>query len=280
MTDTIIILAAGLSSRMQRSNASSELTKGQISAANSSSKSILKVGKSNRPLLHYLLRNAANAGFTRVLLVVGNSAAEIREFAQQYVATSNQQLTIDFAVQQIPQGCDKPQGTADALLQALIQYPDIKTSVFAVCNADNLYSVQALKSLRTHSSDNVFIAYDRDALNYSDERIASFAICHLSAHGQLIDIIEKPTSTQLAEYQDDKGSVRVSMNLWKFSGKDIFKPLKECPLHPVRAEKELPTAVLNMIRKFQQPVLAIPISEHLPDLTSKDDLLDLQDLDL
>ena len=39
------------------------------------------------------------------------------------------------------------------------------------------------------------------------------------------------------------------MNIFKFSG-EIFKFLENCPLNPIRKEKELPTAIMNMINQY------------------------------
>lgn len=65
------------------------------------------------------------------------------------------------------------------------------------------------------------------------------------------------------------------MNIFLFDGKYFFKYLENCPPHPIRDEKELPTALMNMIGDNIQ-VLGIPIEEHVPDLTSKNDIAILE----
>lgn len=62
------------------------------------------------------------------------------------------------------------------------------------------------------------------------------------------------------------------MNAFKFDGKAFYPYLKNCPIHPVRNEKELPKAFLNMLKDFPKTGLGIPFSEHVPDLTAKDDI--------
>jgi hypothetical protein len=62
------------------------------------------------------------------------------------------------------------------------------------------------------------------------------------------------------------------MNCWKFLYDQIFPYLETCPENPIRKEKEIPTAVLNMVKDHQNSLFAIPIKEHVPDLTSKDDI--------
>ena len=73
------------------------------------------------------------------------------------------------------------------------------------------------------------------------------------------------------------------MNLFTFSGDQFYSFLKECPVHPIRSEKELPSAILNMVHASPGSVIGIPMQEHVPDLTNKEDILHfenhLKDLD-
>ena len=83
--------------------------------------------------------------------------------------------------------------------------------------------------------------------------------------------IEKPTPEQVQQNLDSSNKIRVSMNIFKFSG-EIFKFLENCPLNPIRKEKELPTAIMNMINESSSYMKGIAIAEHVPDLTSKSDI--------
>ena len=68
MTNTIVILAAGMSSRMKKSTDSSiDLTKAD--EANKKSKSLITFG--NKPFIYFLLENIVDAGFQNVIMVVG-----------------------------------------------------------------------------------------------------------------------------------------------------------------------------------------------------------------
>ena len=64
------------------------------------------------------------------------------------------------------------------------------------------------------------------------------------------------------------------MNIFSFTGIGIYSYLKNCKLHPIRLEKELPEAVRNLIRNEPQAILCIPSREHVPDLTTAGDLKD------
>ena len=45
-----------------------------------------------------------------------------------------------------------------------------------------------------------------------------------------------------------------------------------------RQEKELPSAIMNMITSSDSYMKAVPIAEHVPDLTSKKDIAILEKL--
>jgi NDP-sugar pyrophosphorylase family protein len=272
MHDNLIILAGGASSRMKKSLASDNLSEEEIKAANSVSKALIGIGKNNRPILDYLLFNAEKAGYKNVILVVGENSDSFKKY---YGDTSNNtfnNLELHFATQYIPAGRIKPFGTADALAQALNQYPHLQNETFTVCNSDNLYSVEVFKALRKNKNRNAFISYDRDGLLFTMERISRFALVLLDDQNYVCDIIEKPSEEKIEAYKDSQGKFRVSMNIFKLNGHEIYPYLLHCPVHPKRDEKELPLAILNLCKVHPKALKAIPVNEHVPDLTSKEDI--------
>ena len=62
------------------------------------------------------------------------------------------------------------------------------------------------------------------------------------------------------------------MNIFRLSCDMIFPFLQIVPLHPVRNEKELPAAIKMMIDENSKSLFTIPLNEHVPDLTSKNDI--------
>tara|TARA_R110002074_G_scaffold14788_1_gene51200 strand:- start:316254 stop:317069 length:816 start_codon:yes stop_codon:yes gene_type:complete len=258
--NTLIILAAGASSRMKKSLNDTKDFKG---------KALLPLGKGKPPVLAYLLNNAKEAGYQKIILVVGKDAEAFKKFIKNLKGFD--EIEIVFATQEIPKDREKPLGTADAVFQTMEQYPELKNEAFTVCNSDNLYSVKALQWFRDEPTPNAFISYDREGLQFPQEKILSFALVILNKDGYLVDIIEKPTVEASENYQDAQGVLRVSMNLWKLHGKDSYTYLRDCPLHPTRNEKELPNAILTMV-KAGVLVKGIPLKEHVPDLTSKEDI--------
>ncbi|WP_298419698.1 sugar phosphate nucleotidyltransferase [uncultured Kordia sp.] len=273
MHTNLIILAGGASSRMKKQTTVIDLSEQEIVEANQRSKSLISVNPDGRPILDYLLYNAKLAGYKNIYIVVGKQS----ELFKQFYGSKEKDnvfhgLNISFATQHIPQGRIKPFGTADAVYQAVTQYPELNTQYYTVCNSDNLYSSNAFLALRKTTSDHAFIGYDRDALEFSMERIARFALAKLNVKNQLVDIIEKPALDEVDDYKDASGVLRVSMNIFKFKGATFFDYLKDCPVHTTRNEKELPTALLNMVKDHPGTVEGIPLSEHVPDLTAKEDI--------
>ncbi len=196
MHDNLIILAGGASSRMKKSLASKNLSEEEIQAANSISKALIGLGKDNRPILDYLLFNAEKAGFRNVYLVVGENSDSFKKYYGDESNNTFNNLKLHFATQYIPEKRIKPFGTADALSQALGQYPHLQDETFTVCNSDNLYSVEVFKALRKNNNNNAFISYDRDGLLFTMERISRFALVLLDDENYVSDIIEKPSEDE------------------------------------------------------------------------------------
>ncbi|QKJ63929.1 sugar phosphate nucleotidyltransferase [Flavobacterium sp. M31R6] len=278
MHNSLIILAGGASSRMKKQASLGNLSNEEIQQANERSKGLIGVGPNGRPLLDYLLLNAKKAGYKNIYIIIGEQGKLFKEFYGSKNENNDfHGLNISFAVQYIPEGRIKPFGTADALFQAVEQYPELNTQLYSVCNSDNLYSTRALLALRETNSPNALISYDRDAMEFPSERISRFAIAKLGTDNQLLDILEKPSADSIEDYKDSEGKLRVSMNAFKFNGTLLYPYLKNCPAHPERDEKELPTALLNAIKDHPNMTIGIPFSEHVPDLTAKEDILEVKE---
>lgn len=277
MHDNLIILAGGASSRMKKEAATKSVSEEENRQANERSKGLIGVGQDGRPLLDYLLCNAKKAGYKNIYFIIGEQGKLFEEYFGNTDGSNDfHGLNIYFAIQYIPAGRIKPFGTADALFQAVEQFPNLNSQYYTVCNSDNLYSVNALQKLRETDSPNAFISYDRDALEFSSDKIARFALAKLDKNGYLLDIVEKPAQETLENFRDSEGKLRVSMNIFKFDGEKIYPFLKNCPVHPVRNEKELPTVILHMLEKYPKSMIGIPMAEHVPDLTAKEDIAEVK----
>ena len=271
MSGRIVILAGGVSSRMKNSSLPvGEIGKNILDDAVNRSKGMIRLGENERPFLDYLLFNAVQAGYDDAVIVIGENDDSIRNY---YESLSPKKIKISYAFQNIPVGRSKPLGTGDALLQALVSRPDWEDNFFTVCNSDNLYSVNALSIMLQSRHANAMIDYDRNGLIVEKERIEKFAVTLKDAEGFLLDIIEKPSPEEIRKAESAEGFIGVSMNIFKLNRGMILPHLMNLPLNPVRLEKELPSAIKLMITGNPKSLYCHKIKEHVPDLTSKNDIL-------
>ncbi|WGK64252.1 sugar phosphate nucleotidyltransferase [Croceiramulus getboli] len=273
MTTSLIILAGGASTRMKKSTGQA-LDSSLVQQANARSKALIHVG--DHPMLDYLLYQAKQGGISRVFIVTGPDAALFKAyFGQKDRDNSYHGLQINFATQHIPQHRSKPWGTADAVFQTMDQYPELQRSSFLVCNCDNLYSEGAFHELIHTTEKHALISYDRQALQFPESRIARFALLNFNEKDELLGLVEKPELKAMSSYKQSDGSFRVSMNIFKFQGEKFWPFVKNCPVNPLREEKELPSAIEAMIAQGIT-VKGLPRAEHVPDLTAKEDILQMK----
>lgn len=277
MTEKLVILAGGISSRMKKSASQAPIDGRLERDADRKAKAMIGVGERQRPLMDFLLFNARESGYGDIVIVIGEGDTSVRtHYGGRDRGNLYHGLNVSYAVQRIPEGRTKPLGTADALLRALRSRPDWQESRFTVCNSDNIYSVAALTALRLLPSSGGMIGYDRAALKFAQSRIEQFAVVRKDRDGYLAEIIEKPEPADILAAMDAGGNVAVSMNVWRLSCKQVVPYLESVPLHPVRMEKELPVAIRMLIRDHPRAIRVIPLAEEVPDLTSKDDITTVQ----
>ena len=61
----LIIMAAGVSSRMKSSKNNTNLSKYQIKQSNSRAKGFIQVGKKNETIIYHIIKNSVIAGINR-----------------------------------------------------------------------------------------------------------------------------------------------------------------------------------------------------------------------
>ena len=262
---TMIIMAAGVSSRMKASNGNYTLPKEQVSQSNTRAKGFIEISEKNETLIYHIIKNSVASKISDFIIILSQDSIE----SQSYLRKIEKELSIkiDFAFQDY-YGNEKPMGTADAIYQAMNQFPELKTSRFLVCNSDNLYSTKAIEMLKSESICNSMIAYNSDCLNFNDEKISSFSILEIK-NNFLSKIIEKP-DIDLIKTIDNKKFV--SMNIFSFFGNQIYEYLRDCEINEYRGEKEIASAIQNMVNDKKESIKIFKICEHVPDLTLKDDI--------
>ena len=270
----LLIMAGGASSRMKKSLVQHDLDQSTLQIARKHHKCLIPVGKNKLPLLYYHLLLAKQVGVTQVFIITPEENQGFYDFLdQQNIKTTFAAISIELIQQQLPAGAKKPLGTADAVQQALNKSPELKEGSFVVMNGDNIYSVKSLEALfSVVTTQNALIGYDLEGLNFSSERLQKFALLKVNKKGFLTAIIEKPSKETLNAARDTSNKLRVSMNIFKLYGPSIYSFLENCPINPIRKEKELPTAVQRFIEVNKEGFLLLPFCEHVPDLTSAQDI--------
>lgn len=258
-TDRMVILAAGASSRMS-SSLGERLGKRMT-------KCMIPLGSKGVPLLKHLLVNVDKAGFREVVIVTAPGDLSIEKYLKDGFNT----VRLSYVIQKKVEGRVKPAGTADAVQQVLAARPSWAGSSFCVCNSDNLYSSYILGKLAETDFGNAMPCYDRSGLEYPEDRTERFAVISLCEDFSVRGIIEKPIDLQISECRW-KGAVFISMNLFKLEYDKIVKALNKVPYSHRRNEKELSAAVDIMISSNPGCMHGIPVFEHVPDLTTADDI--------
>lgn len=274
----LLILAGGMSSRMKKNiEENSDLDPKLIEQANTLPKSMIGLGKDGRPFLDYVLYNAAQAGVEEVILLLNPKDTVSQTHYEKLMQEGKSWgLTIKFARQHIPEGRTKPLGTTDAIQQALDQFPAWKNSRFIVCNGDNLYPVAAFKLLLDETYPNALLDWDTEG--YAVERVRNCAIIKKDEAGYLTDLLEKPNDGEWAEIVKTMPRIGISWNIFAFTAADLIPFLEKTPLHPIRNEKEIPVTVRLWASEDPQSIFTIQIADVLPDLTSKHDIAEIQEV--
>ena len=249
-----VILARGLGTRMRRADDGVALEAGQAAAAAAGVKALIPVG---RPFLDYVLSSLADAGYTDVCLVIGPEHDVLRDRYAREVELAR--LRIHFAVQ------ESPRGTADAVLAV---EPFAAGEEFLVVNSDNLYPLAVLRGLRELAGAGLGLFSGQGLVRggIPTERLRSFAVVLVDAHGFLTDIVEKPDEATFATFGDDPP---VSMNCWRLPA-SIFTACRDVKPSQ-RGELELPDAVRLAVARGAR-FSVVRSDEGVLDLTRRADI--------
>jgi len=257
-----VLLARGLGSRMKQEGpstslgASADLTPDQAAAAATGAKGMMPIGR--RPFLDYVLSALADAGCTRVCLVIAPDHAAVREYYEG--AGRPSRLAIDYAVQPLADGTARAVQSAQRFAGR---------DPFLVLNSDNWYPADVLRTLAGLEGPGL-PAYEIESLvresGFPRDRVMGFAAIDVNERGRLMRIFEKPGR----EYFEAAGSrALVSMNVWRFDER-IFDACRDVPLS-TRGEYELPEAVGVAVSRgvvFQ----TFPASGAVLDLSRRSDV--------
>lgn len=281
MKPTLLVLAAGMGSRY-----------GAL-------KQMDGVGPNNESILDYSVFDAVRGGFGKVVFVIRE------DFAQAFKQVNNAdryKIPVEYVYQSldklphgfnVPQGREKPWGTAHAVLMA----KDVIKEPFAVINADDFYGRQAyevmaqyLQRCENNNGEYSMVAY-KLGNTLSDFGTVSRGVCTKDSENYLLSVVERTNiakTTNGAEYVEDNKSqlldldTLVSMNFWGFTPdfftyiEEGFKEfLKTDALTNIKAEYYIPLVVNTLINSKKARVKVLSSDAEWFGVTYKEDKPDV-----
>lgn len=270
MTNTLLILAAGMGSRY------------------GGMKQVDPFGPSGETITDYSIYDAYRAGFRRFVFVISPKMEE--DFKANYVKKFPDHIKVDYVIQSIdniPDGLTlpadrvKPWGTAHAVLMAA----DAIEGPFAVINADDYYGRESYQIMNDFLADGSAAESGRYCMvgfqlqkTVSEHGSVARGICQVDEDGYLTEMVER-TKIYIKDgnivYENEDGSVSplgnldtVSMNLFGFTADffkyagDIFVNFIKENISSPKAEFFIPLAVDELINsgKAKMTVLQTPSS--------------------
>jgi dTDP-glucose pyrophosphorylase len=227
-----VILARGLGTRMKAQDEAAALSAEQRAAADTGVKALVPL--TDRPFLDYILSALADAGCTKICLVIGPEHYALRDRYTKDVRPAR--FEVSFAIQ------EKPLGTGNAVLAA---EGFAAGDEFLMANSDNYYPLDVLRTLVEMGRPGT-VLFSPEGLaahsNIEPARILAFALGRIGADGCLDALVEKPDAAALASFGNER---HVSMNCWRFPSSifDHCRALKPS----VRGELELTDAITASI---------------------------------
>ncbi|MFZ4462078.1 MAG: sugar phosphate nucleotidyltransferase [Patescibacteria group bacterium] len=272
MKHTLIMLAAGVSSRMKKALAtgSEDIDPKLLEEANTLPKCMLSVGVNGHRFIDYLVYNAYQAGFRDMIMILHPNdmitESHVRDTINGFCMHD---LTLKIARQYIAEGREKPFGTGDAVDQALTQCELADDEFFTLTNSDNLCSVEAFRKAYA-CEKNTILPYDPLSLGIAPEDRSRYGLIASNPAGETVALVEKPDATEIAQMESLGLRLSINMNLVTMRVGDVVTLVHNLVPHPVRDEKEITDVYTSL---FQANNLnCVVIEEPIPDLTSKADI--------
>lgn len=281
---TLVVMAAGMGSRF-----------GGL-------KQMTPVDPQGDSILHFSLYDAYRAGFGKVVFIIKKSIEEaFREKVlpglDRYfeVACVNQE--VDFLPEgfTVPEGREKPWGTAHAVLCAKDEIP----GPFAVINADDFYGRHAFETIAGFLSQHhepgeyAMVGYLlRNAM--TDNGYVARGVCE-TKNGFLTGVTERTHIEKRgndAAYTEDgehfvplSGDTIVSMNLWGFSPMILEEIERRFPIflrenlakNPLKCEFYLPSVANAQIQENTATIRVLYTDETWYGVTYREDLASVQE---
>ena len=281
---TLVVMAAGMGSRF-----------GGL-------KQMTPVDPQGDSILHFSLYDAYRAGFGKVVFIIKKSIEEaFREKVlpglDSYLEVACVNQEVDFLPEgfTVPEGREKPWGTAHAVLCAKDEIP----GPFAVINADDFYGRHAFETIAGFLSQHhepgeyAMVGYLlRNAM--TDNGYVARGVCE-TKNGFLTGVTERTHIEKRgndAVYTEDgehfvplSGDTIVSMNLWGFSPMILEEIERRFPIflrenlakNPLKCEFYLPSVANAQIQENTATIRVLHTDETWYGVTYREDLASVQE---
>jgi UTP-glucose-1-phosphate uridylyltransferase len=273
----LLILAAGMGSRF-----------GGL-------KQVEPVGPNGEAIIDYTIYDAVRSGFGKVVFVIRDMFAD--EFKEKFGKKLEGKIETEYVCQEldnipegfsVPEGREKPWGTAHAILVAR----DAVREPFCALNADDFYGFSALKGMAD------FLMKSEDPSEYSavgykmDNTLSEYGsvsrgICEVDENGFLKSIVETTKilrkNNKIVSVEPDgsevvlTGNETVSMNIWGFKT-SIFDILDEKvkeflseQMDNPKSEIFIPSVVSEIIEENRAKVKVLDTNSRWFGVTYKED---------
>jgi choline kinase len=277
MKPTLLILAAGMGSRF-----------GGL-------KQVEPVGPNGEAIIDYSIYDAIKAGFGKVVFVIRESFADA--FKEKFDPILEGKIEVEYVFQELenlpegyslPQGREKPWGTAHAILvtKNVIKEP------FCALNADDFYGYNAYKVMAeflTQSADSAEYSMVGYKLSHtlSDYGSVSRGICDVGENDLLREIVETTKilkkDGKIISIEPDgsekelTGNESASMNIWGFKPsvfpilEEKFTEFLENHINEPKSEIYIPSVVFDMIQEKKAKVKVLKADSPWFGVTYKED---------
>jgi len=253
MKPTLLILAAGMGSRF-----------GGL-------KQVEPVGPNGEAIIDYSIYDAIRAGFGKVVFIIRESFADA--FKEKFDTKLKGKIEVEYVYQELdmlpegfklPEGREKPWGTAHAILVA----KDVIKEPFCALNADDFYGYNAYKAMAeflTESVDPMEYAMVGYKLNETLSEFGSVSrgICEEDKNNNLVKIVETikivKRGNEIISVENDgsetqlTGNEITSMNNWGFKP-SVFEQLEKRftrflknEINNPKSEMYIPSVVFDLI---------------------------------
>ncbi|WP_346854334.1 sugar phosphate nucleotidyltransferase [uncultured Draconibacterium sp.] len=277
MKPTLLILAAGMGSRF-----------GGL-------KQVEPVGPNGEAIIDYTIYDAMRAGFGKVVFIIRESFADA--FKEKFETKLAGKIDVEYVFQELdklpegfklPEGREKPWGTAHAILVA----KDAIKEPFCALNADDFYGQNAYQVLAqfltTSKNDSEFSMVGYQLKNtLSDFGSVSRGICDADTKQNLVKIVEttkifKDGDAAISVEDDGSktpmtGNESASMNMWGFKP-SIFTTLEnkfidflKTEINKPKSEMYIPSVVFEMIEEQKATVKVLEANSPWFGVTYKED---------